>query len=169
MVIFTDFLPCVQCCIQFSKTREEYGSQYLVVSVFTLGRNPKIQVVIRPILSSNSVHNRGCCSSASLILVEVEVKVPQVSCFSGDAGESSAAVRDSHGGPQRKWRMSQTVELHLGQQGGVPIQNGSMTAISGAIGRVSMAAANMGSPSDESVGCYGQQVISHLPHKDRVL
>lgn len=40
--------------------------------------------------------------------------------------------------------MSQTVKSHLDQKGGIPIQNSSMTAISGAVGRVSTAAESMG-------------------------
>lgn len=65
--------------------------------------------------------------------------------------------------------MSQTVELHLDQKGGVPIHNSGMTAISGAVGRVSMAAVRMRSSSDKSVGCCGQQVVSCLPRNNRVL
>ena len=82
MVIFTESPPPVQCCIDFSKMRGKYRSQCPVVLVFQVGYNTKIQLAVRPILSSNSVCNSGCCSSASLILVETEVKVSTASSTS---------------------------------------------------------------------------------------
>lgn len=47
--------------------------------------------------------------------------------------------------------MSQTLELDLDQKGGVPIQSSGMTAISGAVRRVSLAALSMVSSRDKSV------------------
>lgn len=47
--------------------------------------------------------------------------------------------------------MSQTLELYLDQKGGGPVQSSGMTAISGAVRRVSLAAVSMVSSRDKSV------------------